>query len=80
MFVLWLPDFADGCTPAEAPELAKGVALLATRGGCSFIDKAEAAAAAEEEKDSSDSKNDAVAALIIVNDETTLFHMGASPR
>lgn len=80
VFVLIARCFTDGCALADGPGLTKGKALLASRGGCSFIDKAEAAAAAGAVEDSSDSKGDGVTALIIANDETSLFHMGASPR
>lgn len=59
------------CTPPGENISVKGKVILATRGECSFIDKAEAVVAA--------GLGDA-GALIVVNNETSLFHMGASPR
>ena len=59
---------ADACTQ---PYEASGKAVLAVRGECSFIDKAEAAGAG---------LGGAAAALIVVNNETSLFHMGVHPR
>lgn len=44
-------------------------AVVVSRGKCSFIDKAEAIVAVGD-----------VGAMIVVNNETSLFHMGASPR
>ena len=61
----------DACTPPDGE--ASGKALLAARGKCSFIDKAEAVRGGPGEAT-------AAAALIIVNNETSLFHMGAHPR
>lgn len=56
----------------DAAAAAFGKAVLATRGGCAFLDKAESVDTA--------GPSGRVGALIVTNDETTLFHMGASPR
>ena len=61
----------DMCTPPSEFGLGKDKFVLAARGGCSFVDKAEAVAAGSAA---------GVGALIVVNNETSLFHMGASPR
>lgn len=55
---------------ADVPGRAVGKAVLVKRGNCGFIDKAEAVS-----RDYRDA-----AALIVVNNETSIFHMGASPR
>lgn len=64
---------ADACSPAtkEAAAAAVGKAVLATRGECSFLEKAEAVDVGPSGR---------VGALIVTNSETSLFHMGASPR
>lgn len=60
------------CTPSKKePAAAAGKAILATRGECTFIEKAEATDAGPGMR---------VGALIITNSETSLFHMGAAPR
>ena len=61
------------CTP---PEGVSGKAVLATRGECSFVDKAEAVGAGRP----GEAAAAAAAALIVVNNETSLFHMGVHPR
>ncbi|CAM9097696.1 unnamed protein product [Pylaiella littoralis] len=62
------------CNPLtkEAADAAVGKAVLATRGECSFLEKAESMGAG--------GPSGRVGALIIANDDTSLFHMGASPR
>lgn len=63
---------AGACTPsAKDAAGAAGKAVLATRGECTFIEKAEA-------MDSGPGTR--VGALIVANSETSLFHMGAAPR
>lgn len=63
---------ADACTPSTKKiAAASGKAILATRGDCSFIEKAEAMAAGPSGR---------VGALIVTNSETSLFHMGAGQR
>ena len=64
---------ADACTPLkeDAAAAAAGKAILATRGECTFIEKAEAMEAGPDRR---------VGALIVTNSETSLFHMGAAPR
>ena len=64
--------FADACTPSKKDTATTtGKAILATRGECTFIEKAEAMDAGPERK---------IGALIVTNSETALFHMGAAPR
>ncbi|CAN0163948.1 unnamed protein product [Ectocarpus sp. 12 AP-2014] len=65
------PSGACAPMPKEAAIAAAGKAIVATRGTCSFIEKAEAMGAGPGER---------VGALIVKNSETTLFHMGAAPR
>ncbi|CAM9684093.1 unnamed protein product [Ectocarpus fasciculatus] len=64
---------SGACAPMakEAATAAAGKAIVATRGACSFIEKAEAVGAGPSER---------VGALIVTNSETALFHMGAAPR
>lgn len=61
----------DACAPPSEAGLDKDKLVLAARGGCTFIDKAEAVLAGSA---------GGVGGLIVVNNETSLFHMGASPR
>ncbi|CAM9440409.1 unnamed protein product, partial [Ectocarpus sp. 13 AM-2016] len=65
------PSGACAPMPKEAATAAAGKAIVATRGACSFIEKAEAMGAGPGER---------VGALIVKNSETALFHMGAAPR
>ncbi|CAM9455663.1 unnamed protein product [Hapterophycus canaliculatus] len=68
------PNPSYGCVPAAeeaATAAAAGKAILAARGECSFIEKAEAVGA---------SQSGRVGALIVTNSEASLFRMGASPR
>lgn len=63
---------ADACAPSKKEAAAAaGKAILATRGECTFIDKAEAVDAGPGRR---------VGALLVTNSETSLFHMGAAPR
>lgn len=62
----------DGCAPPKKDAAgAAGKSILATRGECTFIDKAEAMDAGAGRR---------IGALIVTNSETALFHMGAAPR
>eukprot|EP00752_Nemacystus_decipiens_P004257 g3888.t1 len=55
----------------EGAAAAAGKAILATRGECTFIEKAEAMDAGPGRR---------IGALVVTNSETALFHMGAAPR
>eukprot|EP00903_Cladosiphon_okamuranus_P014343 g13317.t1 len=67
------PNPSHACEPSDdaAAAAAAGKAILATRGECTFIEKAEAMDAGPGKR---------IGALIVTNSETSLFHMGAAPR
>lgn len=68
------PVPADACAPPADETIAAAAAgkiVLAARGDCSFIEKAEAVDGGPSGR---------IGALIVTNNEASLFRMGASPR